>query len=100
MQRSRDAKHVPCAVGVIGMWPYVDAEGCWVCGEGMRHTHFERSRLQKERMPAMQTLVRLTRLFDGNSKRRGHLLWRWRTFVLHEKLVDEKPHRPVALVLL
>ena len=66
----------------------------------MRHAHVERSRLQEERVTAMQTLIRLTRLLGGDSQRRAGLVNRRRALVLDKKLVDEKPHRPVEFVML
>src|SRR5262249_19676026 len=62
--------------------------------------YVERSRLQVERMPLMQTPVCLARLLNGDAKRQGGLVRGRRAFALNEKLIDEKPHRPVAFVLL
>jgi hypothetical protein len=100
VKRSRDAEHVPRAVGVIGMRSDVDPEWRRMRGEWMRHAHVERSWLQEERMTAMQTRVCLTRLLDGDSQRNAGLVKRWKALALDKKLIDEKPHRPVALVVL
>src|SRR5262249_17354975 len=53
MQRSRNAEHIPRTVSVISMCFDMNLERRRERGEGMRHTHIERSRLQKERVPAM-----------------------------------------------
>ena len=100
MQRSRDTKHVPRAVGVIRVCSGVDAERRQTRGEWVRHAYVERSRLQEERVTTMQTLIRLTRLLGGDSQSRGRLVRRWRALALDKKLVDEKPHRPVEFVML
>lgn len=89
VQRGRDAKRVPGAVGEVGFVIRVNLEGSLDAGKRIRHQDVMRARVQEKGMALMKRLVSGGSLFVSQSEAPRDLIHIWRTSRLGKVLIDK-----------